>query len=99
MLRKIFLTGVLVVIGAGKSIQIVIAMLVQFVYILLIERFAPYELDRDDIIQFIASVQLFLTLFAGLLFKLRDGSISNSDNMATQEKETYGVICIILKMR
>ena len=72
-------------------------MLVQFVYILLIERFAPYELDRDDIIQFIASVQLFLTLFAGLLFKLRDSS-NLSDNMATQEKETYGVICIILNV-
>ena len=72
-------------------------MLWQFVYILLIERFAPYELDRDDVIQFIASVQLFLTLFAGLLFKLRDGS-NLSDSMATREKETYGVICIVLNV-
>ena len=88
--------GIAGIIGAGKSIQIVIAMLVQFFYILLIERFAPYELDRDDVIQFIASIQLFLTLFAGLLFKLREKS--SDDEMDPREKEIYGAICIFLNL-
>ena len=95
MFRKIILTGAIIAIGNGKSIQIIIALLVQFLYILSINRFAPFKEDRDDFVQFIASVQLFFTLLAGLIIKLRvNNSVEGAD--AAAENDTYGAILIFL---
>jgi hypothetical protein len=53
MIRKVFLCGGLIAIASGTSLQIVIAILVQFVYLLIIERAMPYKEPHDDVVQFV----------------------------------------------
>ena len=44
------------IIGGGKSIQVVVALLVQFFHVLAITKFAPYENFRVNCVQFVASI-------------------------------------------
>ena len=98
MLRKIILTGAIIVVGNGDSFQIFVALLVQFFYILLMDRLVPYELDRDDVVQFIASSQLFLTLLVGLVIKLRVNNTKEPLQANADENHAYGVALIVLNM-
>ena len=63
---------------------------------LVVEKAAPYELDRDDIVQFIASTQLFITLLCGLVIKLRSASMSEHLVTGTHESDAYGALLIVL---
>ena len=94
MLKKIFFTGMLLVIGNGMSSTIAIAIIVQFLYILVVEKHGPYTNDRDDFVQFIASVQLFFTLLAAFMFKLQANNTKESMNET--DNEILGVILIII---
>ena len=98
MVRKVFLTGVIIVIGSGKSVQILIAMLVQFSYLLGLVRFSPYNFDRDDAVQFVASIQLFLTLVCGLVIKLRAYSVKDYLGEGMDESIAYGNILVALNV-
>eukprot|EP00944_MAST-04C_sp_MAST-4C-sp1_P001464 g1464.t1 len=94
MLRKVFLCGGLLTIAAGTSFQIVVALLVQFFYILLIERVMPYKHFHDDVVQLIGSIQLFLTLIAGLMLNLlKDNTTQNINSV---EEENLGILLIVL---
>ncbi len=94
MARKVFLTGVIAIIGGGKSIQVIVALLVQFFHVLAITKFAPYENFRDNCVQFIASIQLFFTLMAALVIKLRATSLS--EPMDPNEKSISGILLIVI---
>ena len=94
MLKKIFFTGMLLVIGNGMSFTIVIAIIVQFIYIMVVEKTGPYIRDRDDVVQFVASVQLFFTLLAALMLKLQ--SNNTVENMNKTDNEMLGIILIII---
>ena len=93
MLKKMFLCGGLLTIAAGTSFQIVVALLVQFFYILLIERVMPYKHLHDDVVQ-LGSVQLFLTLVAGLALKLLEHS--TVEKIDSAEKDQLGVVLVVL---
>ena len=61
------LTGVMVVVAAGSSLQLVIALLVVLVNLLLVLKVAPFADNTDDFLSFLTSGQLLLTLLGGLL--------------------------------
>eukprot|EP00944_MAST-04C_sp_MAST-4C-sp1_P006088 g6088.t1 len=94
MLKKIFFTGLLLIIGNGMAFTIVIAIIVQFIYILVVEKHGPYITDRDDLVQFMGSVQLFLTLLAGLVLKLQENN--ETDNINEKDNEILGGILIAI---
>ena len=92
MLKKIFFTGLLVVLGNEFAFTIVVAILVQFTYILIVERYEPYGTVRDDLVQLISSIQLFLTLFAALILKLQ----ANNDSLNDTDSQVLGIVLILL---
>lgn len=66
----------------------------QFFYILLIERVMPYKHFHDDVVQLIGSIQLFLTLIAGLMLNLlKDNTTQNINSV---EEENLGILLIVL---
>ena len=93
MLRKVFLCGGLIAIASGTSFQIVIALLVQFAYLLVIERTMPYKAIQDDVVQFVGSIQLFLTLLAGLILNLQAGT---KNAMGQEETSNFGSLLVAL---
>ena len=94
MLRKVFLCGGLLTIAAGTSFQIIVALLVQFFYILLIERVMPYKHFHDDVVQLIGSIQLFLTLIAGLMLNALKDNTTQKINPV--EQKNLGILLIVL---
>ena len=94
MFKKIFFTGLLLIIGNGMAFTIVIAIIVQFIYILVVEKHAPYITDRDDLVQFMGSVQLFFTLLAGLVLKLQEKN--EADNINEKDNQILGGILIAI---
>merc|ERR1711998_788281 len=87
MIRKVFLCGGLIAIASGTSLQIIIAILVQFVYLLVIERTMPYDEFHDGF------VQLFLTLFTGLILNLQQGT---EKSMSEVEINGIGTLLVII---
>ncbi len=66
------LTGGLVLLLPGTSAQVVSGLLVSQFYILILTTYKPYKEPTDDSLQFFASLQILLTLLAGLLLKMDD---------------------------
>merc|ERR1711918_91361 len=66
----------------------------QFIYILVVEKHAPYITDRDDLVQFMGSVQLFFTLLAGLVLKLQEKN--EADNINEKDNQILGGILIAI---
>jgi hypothetical protein len=96
MIRKVFLCGGLIAIASGTSLQILIALIVQFIYLLIIERAMPYKEFHDDIVQFVGSIQLFFTLLAGLILRLQDGH--PDEQMTEDETNGIGNLLVILNL-
>jgi hypothetical protein len=96
MIRKVFLCGGLIAIASGSSLQIIIAILVQFIYILIIERAMPYKEFHDDVVQLVGSIQLFLTLFIGLILKLQEHNIE--EKMSENEANGVGNLLVIINL-
>eukprot|EP00944_MAST-04C_sp_MAST-4C-sp1_P005873 g5873.t1 len=94
MLRKVFLCGGLLTVAAGTSFQIVVALLVQVFYIVTISRLMPYKHFHDDIVQLIGSMQLFLTLIAGLMLKLLE--YNTKENISSEEQENLSILLIAI---
>ena len=94
MLKKMFLCGGLLTIAAGTSLQVMVAIVVQFLYILLIERVMPYKHLHDDVVQLIGSIQLFFTLLAGLALKLLEHN--TAERLDSAEKDQLGVVLVVL---
>lgn len=78
--KKMILTGVMVVVAAGSSLQLVIALLVVLVNLLLVLKIAPFEDNTDDFLSFLTSGQLLLTLLGGLLLYTDDPSDPSYDS-------------------
>ena len=69
MIRKLMLTGGLVLAADGSSAQFLIAQIISLLYLVLVIRKLPYENDMDDVLQTIASVSILFTLMAGFAMK------------------------------
>ena len=65
MIRKMIMTGGLVLVAEGSSAQLFIAQLVTLFYMLLVLKLAPFKSNHDDWLSFIMSVQIMVTLMLG----------------------------------
>jgi len=59
------MTGAMVVVAPGSSVQLLIAVLVMLWYLMIVLKTAPYEEDSEDWSSFIACVALTLTCIGG----------------------------------
>eukprot|EP00941_MAST-03F_sp_MAST-3F-sp1_P005167 g5167.t1 len=69
LLRKLILTGVLVLIAEGSATRIAVGLLVCFVYLIVLCNVAPFYDPYDDMLAQLAGVLLFLSLLCGLILK------------------------------
>ena len=65
--KKMVLTGVMVIVASGSSLQLVIALVVVLINLLLVLKVAPFADYTDDWLSFLTSFQMLLTLLGGLL--------------------------------
>ncbi|TFJ84058.1 hypothetical protein NSK_004532 [Nannochloropsis salina CCMP1776] len=70
LLRKLFLTGLIIFIAAGTATQLAIACLVCAVTMCLHLRLQPYEEQSDDTLQGFALAEILLVTYCALLLKL-----------------------------
>ena len=66
MLRKMLLTGAVQLVGSGTSAQALFAVLVCLAHLMLVMRAAPYEDALDDVLQFLTTLSLLVTLILGM---------------------------------
>ena len=97
MIRKLLLTGGLVLAADGTSAQFLIAQVISLLYLVLVIRKLPYEADTDDILSTLASLSLLFTLMAGFAIKSEeDAGINNMDSQAMYNKNIMGIfLCCI----
>ena len=67
------LTGLIVFIMPGTATQLAVTSLIGLICIVFVSRFKPYLDDRDDMLQLLCQLQIFLLAFAGLLLKVTAG--------------------------
>ena len=72
MIKKMMLTGGLVLLAPGSSAQILLGILITLVYLCLVLKFEPYNEDEDDFLQFVATITILLTLISGLALRSDD---------------------------
>lgn len=82
ILQKMIMTGAMCVVAPGSSVQLLIAILVMFMYTLLVLKTAPYEKDSEDWSSFIACVALTLTTIGGFALVKDDGGTYESSILA-----------------
>jgi hypothetical protein len=75
MLRKVILTGALVMFGDSAILQMVLGIFICFGYVVVCANAHPYVDPLDDKMQQTASIMLFLTMFAGLMTKLKSAKM------------------------
>jgi hypothetical protein len=62
---KVFLTGVLTVIAPGSPIQLLVALIVCFGFLVAISHLAPYTGDDADVLSFLCTISLCFTILDG----------------------------------
>ena len=82
------MTGAMVVVAPGSSVQLLIAVLVMQGYLMVVLKTAPYEEDSEDWSSFIACVALTLTCIGGLVL------IQDNPSNRTYEDSLLAVILI-----
>jgi hypothetical protein len=90
--KKMLLTGAIVIIGQGSSAQLVAGMLIVLANMLLVLQLGPFVDRADDVLSFLGSLQMFLTLLMGLLLKTDD------PNDPTYDHQFMGVILVLVNM-
>ena len=71
MSRKIVLVGVLVLLGESAGTQIFVGVLICFFYVVVCCLAKPLVSETDQFLQYVTSIQLFVTLIIGLLLRNR----------------------------
>ena len=69
MTKKMLLTGGLVLVAPGSSAQIMMGVLIALAYLLFFVKASPYEEDNDDVLEFVCTLGILLTLLGGFALK------------------------------
>jgi hypothetical protein len=72
-LRKLLLTGVAIQIAPGSLLQLIVNIFIIGVYVGLVAFFQPYLHKRDNTLALAIYAVIAVTLFCGLLLKVKDG--------------------------
>jgi hypothetical protein len=81
------MTGAMVIIGRGTTVQPLIATLLQLCMVLLILKLAPYNGQMDDWSSFLTSITLAITIMIG--FALAGDSGSNDDSNDGNDDDNF----------
>ena len=76
MIKKMLLTGGLVLVAPGSSAQIMLGALIALVYLLAFVKASPYEEDADDVLEFVCTLAILLTLLGGFALKTQPPACS-----------------------
>ena len=93
-MRKMVLTGALVLFGAGTTPQVVTALAVCIFWFALITNAKPFTHDADDRLAQVEGLQVLFTLLVGLVLQLQ----ANSGATSTEEETAMGVVLVALNM-
>ena len=93
-MRKMFLTGALVLFGAGTSPQVVTALAVCILWLTLIANLNPFGDDVDDRLAQVEAIQILFTLLIGLVLQLQ----ATSEEGTKEEENALGVVLILLNL-
>lgn len=67
IIHKMLMTGALVVIAKGSSVQPLVAVLFQLTFLLVVLRLSPYGEDDDDLSAFVSSLSILLMTLAAVM--------------------------------
>ena len=90
MLRKIFLTGGLLLVFKGQTSQLFVGQLICLAYLLLVVRTLPYQSDADDFLQTTVSSVILINLLIAMILKTDDSSPRQYD------ADSMGLMLIVL---
>jgi hypothetical protein len=97
ILEKMILTGGMCLVADGSAVQTLTALMVAFVYMLVVLKTGPFLHDNDDVLSFVTSLQLVLTFLGALVLQMDMGSNEHF------EKDFIGyfliatnVLCLVL---
>ena len=93
-MRKMILTGALVLFGAGTTAQVVTALAVCILWLTLIANLKPFGDDVDDRLAQVEAIQILFTLLIGLVLQLQAATQDGS----REEEDALGVMLIILNL-
>ena len=79
VIRRLMLSGVLVLFGPGSAIQSAMSILICLVSIKGYSLYAPFREDEDNLLQEVTQWQLFMVLFSAILARMDTSSDSASD--------------------
>ncbi|KDO29141.1 hypothetical protein SPRG_05384 [Saprolegnia parasitica CBS 223.65] len=74
LVRKLFMNGVIVFVGQGSIAQVVVGLIIIFIYMSILLAVQPYKEGSNNAVAAMAQMQLFVTLFAGLLVRMNVGN-------------------------
>ena len=80
MIRKMIMTGGLILVATGSSAQLLLAEIITLSYMLFVLKLAPFHSNHDDLLSFVTSLQIMLTLM--LAFALKTDSLEQETNGA-----------------
>ena len=75
---KQIMTGALGTLKPGTPIQVGLAVLVMFLYLMVLLRFTPFQSDADDVLAFVSALATLSITMIGLFLKLDQGAESQS---------------------
>lgn len=69
LMRKLILNGFMVLVPQGVVSRITLGLLVCLAFLLILNHVRPYKALSDELLQNMCHIQLFLTMFCGMLLK------------------------------
>ena len=93
-MRKMILTGALVLFGADTSAQVVTALAVCIVWFAMISNFKPFGEDVDDRLAQVEALQVLFTLLLGLVLQL-DAAAKVSE---TSSDDRFGLSIVLIAL-
>ena len=92
MVVKAMMTGGMVIIGHGTSVQYAVGVLILLVQLLMTLKLAPYQRDSDDWSSFIAHLAQMLTSFTGLIL------MTDTSEDPTYDLEIVGALLVAMNV-
>eukprot|EP00937_MAST-01D_sp_MAST-1D-sp2_P000945 g945.t1 len=69
LLRKVLLTGVILLVEPGSSTQLATGCLISLAFMVAYSAYKPYLYGEDDVLQLLCQIAIFCTAFSGLLIR------------------------------
>ena len=94
-MRKMILTGALVLLGAGTTAQIITALAVCILWLTLIANLKPFGESVDDRLAQVEGLQVLFTLLVGLVLQL-EAAAAEKETASTIDDANIGILLIVL---